>query len=147
MPTPAPHKKDTMTTTTTNPAENYSRSIAEELIALDTLLDWQSDDDDRAQAFQTLEMDPDTDPADAINIYLNETALDLAIRRDTRGSEYPATIEILRTCGGPHCDIIRDTNDGIAIEVTTYDTPHRYTHRIYLSALSDHLDQIADEYA
>lgn len=136
-----------MNTETTNPAEDYSRTIADELIALDTLLTWRSDDEEKLEALQLLEMDPDTDPDDAISIYLNETALDLSIRRDTRGSEHPATIEILRTCGGPHCDIKRDTNDGTAIEVTTYDGQHRYTHRIYLPALSDYLDQIADQYA
>ena len=126
-------------------AEHYSRIIAGELYALDTIIS-TTDPDEIASCLAELELDPDTDPSDAVAIWLNETALDLAIKHDTRGADYPSRIEILRTAGGPHCEITRDTNDGAAFTVSTYSGSDTYHHRTHLDNLADYLDELTSNH-
>lgn len=128
-----------------NDSETYSRTIADELIALDTVLG-ASDPDEIAEALAVLEMDTDLDAGDAFTVYLNETALDVSVKLDTRGADYGSRVEILRTCGGPHCEITRDTNDGTALTVTTHYGTDTYHHRINLDNLADWLDELAGAY-
>lgn len=139
-------------------AHEYAETIREELEALNTVLsgppnDYNPDADpmdddpgaaDYRYALDVLGSNYDADPADVFYAYLNETALDLAIRKDVRGADYETTVEILRTCGGPHCDITRNTHDGTAVTITVYWGGEECTRRIYLQDVAAALDEIAE---
>lgn len=127
-----------------NPAEDYARTIAEEVLALDDLIG-STDRDTIAAALKTLEMDPDTDPPDALIVWINETALELSILRDTRPDMDRARVEILRTCGGPRCEIHRDTFDGTAVTVEVWDGSDHYAHRMNPDNFAGWLDELAGE--
>ena len=134
-------------TTTTNTARDYCRNINRELDALDFILTHAGRDlDDIAAATYTeaiseLETDPDLDACDIVAQYLNETALDLKILRTD--DQQQTRVEILRTCGGPHCEITRDSNDGYIVAVTTYDGHDQATIRNSYRELASYLDEIA----
>lgn len=141
-------------TTKTNTAQTYADIIAEELKNLEKAAcapygfnpnDSTTDDKDATEyreALTNLEMAHDTE--DALNLWINETALDLAILRDTRGNEYAQRIEILRTCGGPTCYITRDSNDGSRIEVRVSDGYEQHSQSVWLDVVAEYLDQIGD---
>ena len=134
-------------TTTTNTARDYCRNINRELDALDFILTHAGHDlDDIAAATYTeaiseLETDPDLDACDIVAQYLNETILELKILRTD--DQQQTRVEILRTCGGPHCEITRDSNDGYIVAVTTYDGHEQATIRNSYAALANYLDEIA----
>ena len=134
-------------TTTTNTARDYCRNIGRELDALDFILTHAGRDlDDIAAATYTeaiseLETDPDLDACDIVAQYLNETILELKILRTD--DQQQTRVEILRTCGGPHCEITRDSNDGYIVAVTTYDGHDQATIRNSYAALANYLDEIA----
>jgi hypothetical protein len=136
-------------------AHEYAATIAEELADLETVAtgapygfepdDSENDDDTSADyraALTNLEMAHDTESP--LDTWLNETALDLAILRDTRGGEFGQRIEILRTCGGPTCYITRDSNDGDRIEVRVSDGQHQFTKSLWLPNIVNRLDELAD---
>jgi hypothetical protein len=141
--------------TATNTAKEYAELIAEELKNLETIAtgapygfqpddetsDNETDSDYRA-ALTNLEMAHDTE--NPLDTWLNETALDLAILRDTRGGDFGQRIEILRTCGGPTCYITRDSNDGSRIEIRVSDGYKQHTHNVYLNDLANYLDEIGN---
>jgi hypothetical protein len=132
---------------TTDTARDYCRNIGRELDALDFILAHSSRDlDDEtaeayAEAINELETDADLDACDIVAQYLNETALDLKILRTDDCQQ--TRVEILRTCGGPHCEITRDSNDGHIVAVTTYDGHDQATIRNSYAALANYLDEIA----
>jgi hypothetical protein len=132
--------------TTTNTARNYCRNIVRELDALDFILTAGHDLDDEtaaayAEAVNELGADIELDAYDIANQYLSETVLELKIlRTDDRNN---TRVEILRTCGGPHCEITRDSNDGHIVAVTTYDGHDQATIRNSYTELSNYLDEIA----
>ena len=141
--------------TATNTAQTYAETIAEELKNLEAIAtgapygfqpdDSTTDDDEAAeyrQALTDLEMAHDTE--NPLDTWLNETALDLAILRDTRGGDFGQRVEILRTCGGPTCYITRDSNTGCTIEVTVSDGHEQHTKRVYLDNLATYLDEIGN---
>jgi hypothetical protein len=142
--------------TAINTAQEYAELIAEELKNLETIAtgapygfqpddetsDNETDSDYRA-ALTNLEMAHDTESP--LDTWLNETALDLAILRDTRGGEFGQRIEILRTCGGPTCYITRDSNDGSRIEIRVSDGYKQHTHNVYLNDLANYLDEMGDQ--
>lgn len=135
-----------METTTTNTAREYCHAIQCELDALENLLDCEAvrtDDDDARllEAYAELEFENTGDAADAIHQWINETLLEFKILRTDDRSQ--ARIEMLRTCGGPHCEITRDTNDGQIIAVTTYDGTQQATTRNTYPHLSQFIDDIA----
>ena len=135
-----------MTTQTTNTALDYCRSIQCELDALENLLDCEAvrtdDDDERLlEAYAELEFENTGDTSDAIHQWINETLLEFKILRTDDRSQ--TRIEMLRTCGGPHCEITRDTNDGQIIAVTTYDGTQQATTRNTYPHLSQFIDDIA----
>jgi hypothetical protein len=134
-------------------AREYSTNIAQEVKALETLLTLDPYDDDAAAeiaaALYELEIHPDTigEPADALATYLNETALEMNYYRaagDDDEEPYLRTV-ILRTCGGPRCEITRDSHDGQQIEVTTWDLDQTYTYRVTAPNLASLLDEFAYE--
>ena len=134
-------------TTTTNTARDYCRNIGRELDALDVILTHAGRDLDDiaaatyAEAISELETDPDLDACDIVAQYLNETALAMKILRTD--DQQQTRVEILRTCGGPHCEITRDSNDGQIVAVTTYDGHDQATIRNSYAALANYLDEIA----
>ena len=141
--------------TATNTAQEYAETIAQELRELETVAtgapygfdpdDSTTDDDDSAeyrQALTNLEMEHDTE--NPLDTWLNETALDLAVLMDTRGGEFAAKIEILRTCGGPSCYILRDTNAGDSIVIHVSDGHQQHYKTVYLANLANYLDELAN---
>ena len=135
-----------MNTTTTNTARDYCRGIARELDALEFILTTAGDLDpataeDIAAAYAELGQENTNDDYEAPFTWLNESCLDLKVLRTDDREQ--TRIEILRTCGGPHCEITRDSNDGQIIAVTTYDGSDQATIRNQYPNLSTYLDEIA----
>ena len=136
----------TMNTQTTNTARDYSRAIAQELDALEFILTTAGNLDpataeDIAAAYAELGQENTNDDYEAPLTWLNESCLDLKVLRTDDREQ--TRIEILRTCGGPHCEITRDSNDGQIIAVTTYDGSDQATIRNQYPNLSAYLDEIA----
>lgn len=132
--------------TTTNTALDYCREIRKELDALEFILTTAGDLDpataeDIAAAYAELGQENTNDDYEAPLTWLNESCLDLKVLRTDDREQ--TRVEILRTCGGPHCEITRDSNDGQAIAVTTYDGSDQATIRNQYPNLSAYLDEIA----
>lgn len=139
---------DNKMTTPTNTARQYCQLIGNELDALEVILTAGADTNspitntNYLAAIDELEAEADQDPYDIVGQYLNETILEFKIlRTDDRNSH---RIEILRTCGGPRCDITRDSNDGQIVSITTYDGTDQATIRNSYPALAQYLDDIAE---
>lgn len=142
--------------TTTNTAQKYAETIAQELRELETVAtgapygynpeDSTTDDDESAEYRQALtNMDMEHDTESPLDTWLNETALDLAVLIDTRGREFAAKIEILRTCGGPTCYITRDTNDGDRIEIRVSDGHQTHNKPVWLANVANYLDELVNQ--
>jgi hypothetical protein len=144
---------ETMNTTTTNQAHDYALLIKRELQALETVADsWDSivtewddmTDEDREelrQALAELELERPTDSdIDPIMDYL-DNVLEIQV---LRGNNNRARIEILRTCGGPRCDITRDTNDGTVIEISVHDGSDHSVIRVNLPTVANYLDMLGE---
>ena len=142
--------------TATNTAQEYAENIAQELRELETVAtgapygfepdDSTTDDETGAeyrQALTDLEMEHDTESP--LDTWLNETALDLAILIDTRGGDFGAKIEILRTCGGPTCYITRDTNAGDSIVIYVSDGHQQHYKTVWLANVANYLDELVNQ--
>jgi hypothetical protein len=139
----------------------YSQIIAGEVLAVETLLEgrpqhFDPNDIDEADeehtnyrdALNELELPQDYDPADILADYLNNYALQVTwLATNSSRDDYKKTrVEILRTCGGPRCEIIRDSTDGQIIEINTYDAGQPVDSvRVWAPALAAALDDLADE--
>ena len=135
-----------MNTTTTNTALDYCREIRKELDALEFILTTAGDLDpatteNLAAAYAELGQENTNDDYEAPLTWLNETCLDLKVLRTDDREQ--TRIEILRTCGGPYCEITRDNNDGQVIAITTYDGADQATIRNQYPNLAAYLDEIA----
>jgi hypothetical protein len=155
-----------METEQTNDAYEYALLIKRELLALETLLENWGDiaaavpDDladmdgqgvgDIIDALAELGIEwPENDGIDVISTYLNETCLELTVLRAVNGDLYePARerVEILRTCGGPRCDITRDTNDGDMVQISVNSGGDASTIRVSVGTLAAALDELAGCY-
>jgi hypothetical protein len=144
-----------MTTTRNHDeARQYSELIAQEVKALEQLLTLDpyddNDADEIAAALKELEIHPDTigEPADAFYTYLNETALDITHYATTNNHDDETTTRtvILRTCGGPRCEITRDSFDGHQIEVTTWQSDSTATVRVTAPNLASTLDLMSHDH-
>lgn len=104
----------------TNEAQQYAETISEEVSSLEIVL--RGDEaDGYADALSRLEMtDREDAEGDYFGLWATETLLDVSVRVDLRGSDYGTTIVMLRTVGGPRCEIIRDSHDGDAVEVLSW---------------------------
>lgn len=144
---------ETMNTTETNQAYDYALLIRRELVALETVADsWESivtewddmTDEDREelrQALAELELERPTDSdMNPIMDYL-DNVLEIQV---LRGNNDRARIEILRTCGGPRCDITRDTNDGTVIEISVHDGSDHSVIRVNLPTVANYLDMLGE---
>lgn len=139
-----------MTTKETTEAERYARLIAEEVAALDDLLGGETEPDTiRAAIYAAIGEPADGDRLDELTadpetvayIWLNEIVLDLRVLRDHRDDT--ARLELLRTSGGPRCEITRDTSDGTAVEVVAWNGSEHYAHRMNPTAFAAWLDDLA----
>jgi len=132
-------------TTTKNydEARAYSTGIAGEVRALEQLLT-TNDPDEVAAALAELGLDH-VEQYDALSTYLAETALEITYYHTAADKDgYAKTrVVILRTCGGPFCEITRDSYDGHQIEITTYLGSDSYTYRATAPALAEQLDELA----
>jgi hypothetical protein len=141
-----------------NDAKDYALLIKEEIVALDSLLyGWgdivgiaeedRGEFDDVAAELAVLGMSwPDDDGADIVGDYLNNTCLDIGIWRKAGERDGATRCEILRTCGGPRCDILRDSDDGSIIEIRVYCGSDSHTLRVNAETLADYLDEMAGCY-
>jgi len=132
--------------TTTSTALDYCREIRKELDALEFILTTAGNLDpataeDIAAAYAELGQKNTNDDYEAPLTWLNNSCLDLKVLRTDDREQ--TRVEILRTCGGPHCEITRDSNDGQIIAVTTYDGSDQATIRNQYPNLSAYLDEIA----
>ena len=123
-------------------ARRYSTGIADEIKALETLLSTDNPDE-IATALATLEQEH-VPHDEALSNYLIETALEINYYRSHKADTYELRTVILRTCGGPRCEITRDSNDGQQIEVTTWEAGETYTYRVTAPTLAEQLDQMAE---
>lgn len=145
-----------------NDAYEYALLIKRELLALDNLLENWGD----VAGYSPDDMSPDIDPdthaeivsaiseleiewpngdSDLVSDYLNETCLELTVLRADSDRDR-ARIEILRTCGGPRCDITRDTNDGNIIEISVHSGGDHSVVRVSVGTLAASLDDLAGCY-
>jgi hypothetical protein len=148
------------TTTENNTAYEYAQQIKGEIVAVECLADnWGAiagqDPDDvepelRADIVKALaelgEEWPDDDGADIVSEYLNNTCLDLTVLKAVNGDRDATRVEILRTCGGPRCDITRDSNDGTVVEISVHDGQFHSVVRVNVPTLAAGLDDLAGEY-
>jgi len=102
----------------TNEAQKYAETIAGEVRDLDQAL---SGGEGADEALARLEMN-DREEAEGqwFGLWLNETALDVSVRVDVRGIDRGATIIVLRTAGGPRCEITWDSHDASNVEVLSW---------------------------
>jgi hypothetical protein len=142
-----------------NSARDYALLIKAEIVALDTILENWSDIagipeydanidettlDEIKDSLIALELEwPEYDDADIVGDYLNGTCLDVDIWRKVGDSDGATRIEILRTCGGPRCDILRDSDDGSIVEIRVHCGSDSHTLRVNAGTLADYLDTMA----
>jgi hypothetical protein len=110
------------TTDTTNEAHRYSATIAQEVEAIDQLLANPYEKDLREALLNELELDhldATADGSDILYTWLNESVLDVSVQIDTRPDTLNGRVVLLRTSGGPHCEIVREYGNGETVEVTT----------------------------
>jgi hypothetical protein len=144
---------ETMNTTTTNQAYDYALLIKRELVALDLVAEnydmitteWEDMNPDFqaeiTEALAELELErPTEEDNDPITDYL-DNVLEVQV---LRGNNDRARIEILRTCGGPRCDITRDTNDGTVIEISVHDGSDHSVIRVNLPTVANYLDMLGE---
>jgi hypothetical protein len=136
----------------TNPAAEYAAAIVEEVQALDRVLGGlYARRDASLQEFwddcETIGVNPEAledGYTDALGAWLdNCLAVEVfvgSVRRDAR------RVEVLRTCGGPHCEITRSNDDGAAVTVTVHDGSDTATVRIYPASVAGALDEFADNF-
>lgn len=140
-----------------NPAYDYAVLIKKELIALDTLLEhWSAVAGEELEsvpeevteevlpALAELEMEWPTLDTDFLSVWLNETCLEVTVLKETSAVNNRRVLEILRTSGGPRCDITRDTYDSDFLSVIVHDGADTSTLRVSLPSLADSLDDIAE---
>jgi len=153
--------------TKNNEAYEYALLIKRELLALETLLENGRDiaeDLERVRNGDAPEMEPELleecvaaqmdlgleewpdDYGDIFPDYLNNSCLDMTVLRATNSNSDRARVEILRTCGGPRCDIFRDTDDGDMIQISVHSWGDSSTLRVSVGNVAGQLDEIAGCY-
>ena len=140
----------------TTDTRTYSQLIAGEVLAVETLLQgrpkyyFDDEPDDEVIAYRAalneleLPQDYDANENDPLTDYLNESCLEVTWYKS--GDKTRA--EILRTCGGPRCEISRDSHDGQMIEIRTYEAGEPVdTMRVWAPIMAETLDMLASELA
>ena len=133
-------------TTTTNDAQNYSATISEEVEALEQLF---SDPfgEERETLLTELGLDhlePTDNGHDIIAVWLNETVLDVSVQIDTRKDTVNGRVVLLRTVGGPRCEVVREYGNGKAVEVLTWSSGEFGRVVLYVDCLSAYFDELIE---
>lgn len=138
-----------MSTDEHNDARRYALAIAREVSALDQLLSGTTEPDEIADALAELELEhlpesfaPERIASEAVYAWINGTALDVRVLRDVRDGS--ARVEILRTCGGPRCEIVRDTTNGTVVSVEVWDASAHHVHQMNPDHFAAWLDDMSD---
>lgn len=134
-------------------AAEYAAIIAEEIRALEIVLDGPSDeydsrtpyddtDDDATYraAMETLGFATWGDPTEALYVYLNETILEVIYWHGSNGTTHT---EWLRTYGGPTCRIYFES-DNYADIVSTGDDNDTARISVYVPTLANMVDELAE---
>ena len=136
-----------MTTDEHNEARRYALAIAREVSALDRLLSGTTEPEEIADALAELEAEhlpesyaPERIATEAAFAWLNGTALDVRVLRDRRDES--ARVEILRTCGGPRFEIVRDTNNGTVVSVEVWSGASHHAHQMNPDHFAEWLDDL-----
>lgn len=102
-----------------NEAQDYAQLIADEVRNLETVASGP-DSDGYEAALAALELSPDDVWSDPIGAWMSDTALDFSVKIDSRGIDHGWSVTVLRTTGGPHCEVVHDSNHGTHVEVVCY---------------------------
>lgn len=134
-------------------AAEYAAIIAEEIRALEIVLDGPSDeydsrtpyydtDDDATYraAMETLGFATWGDPSEALYVYLEETILEVIAWHGSNGA---TRTEWLRTYGGPTCRIYFEGDDYAQIE-STGDDNNTARISVYCPTLAAQVNEIAE---
>lgn len=119
-------------------AQEYCATIAEELQHLTTAIEPDTEEQ-RIKALAALEM-THVEPGDELVTWLNEHCLEIINHYDMGGD--PTGYVILRTVGGPRCEIRREIEDGEAFYIDTWDGHEYHSHRFHSQALAFNLDEL-----
>ena len=135
-------------TTTTNEAQNYSALISREVVALEQLL---SDPfgEERETLLTELELDhlePTADGLDIIAVWLKEDVLDVSVQIDTRKDTLNGRVVLLRTVGGPRCEVVREYGNGTVVEVLTWSCGEFGRVVLNVDYLSAYFDELVESH-
>lgn len=118
--------------------EWYCHTIAEEMKDLSNAID-PNNDEEYEEALKALDF-THIDKGDEIITWLNETCLEIINYYDMGGD--PTGYVILRTVGGPRCEIRREIEDGEAFYIDTWSGGDYHSHRFHSRALAFNLDEL-----
>lgn len=138
-----------MTTTDTNEAQIYSARISEEIHALNELMGDPYEKDLREALLNELELthlDPTADGWEIMSVWLNETVLDVSVMIDTRKDTLNGRVVLLRTVGGPRCEIVRDYGNGDTVEVLTWWGGEYGRSVVWLPLFAHYLDHLVESH-
>jgi hypothetical protein len=133
----------------------YCDVIADELRVLEIVLDGPNADDEGnyVAALAKLELSEDFDQSDAFAWYLNEVVLEATVydgnddfdADDFAGDPGRYRVVLLRTCGGPRCEVEHGHDDGDYLLVTSWEDGTRESVSVFLPTLSSMLACYATE--
>lgn len=131
-------------------AYDYAVTITEELRVLAHVAEqWNTEDpeewDSEARRWaDDLSYDPDSDDMPDLGARYLEDALDVWSVLHHRWDQTPTVHEVrlLRTCGGPHCEIVWDGDDTLTVQV--WWSGEECTRQVECSPVADALALIAE---
>lgn len=127
-----------------NEAQEYAETIAREVRALETALRGRGADGYQ-EAIEALEISDDDESV--FHSWLNEIALDVSVRVDVRGADHGFTVIVLRTVGGPRCEVVFDSHDGNTIEVLAWWSGEVGRVRLGCASLAECMRDLVGVYA
>ena len=119
-------------------ATDYCETIADELKHLTNIIAPDTPQE-YATSLEALEMEH-VEQGDELFTWLNESCLEITKNYDDDGELLGYTI--LRTCGGPRCEIRRELRDGENFYVDTWDGSEYSSLRVSLRDLAFNLDEL-----
>jgi hypothetical protein len=135
--------------TDTNEAQQYSATISEEIEALNALTADPYEKDLREALLSRLEfdhLDPTLDGWEILSVWLNESVLDVSVQIDTRKDTLNGRVVLLRTVGGPRCEVVREYGNGDTVEVLTWWAGEYGRSVVWASQFAHYLDQLIESH-
>lgn len=120
-------------------ATDYCETIANELRHLEATVTETPDTDSYRESLEYLEMEHVEQGGELVT-WLSESCLEITKNYDDDGELLGYTI--LRTCGGPRCEIRRELRDGENFYVDTWDGSEYSSLRVSLRDLAFNLDEL-----